>query len=187
MFVAHVVIFVFKCCWLFLSCRRASGSRAIGAGFAARIGQGKPLLWHAFLVAEKAAAKALAKKKEKQAAIEAKRKDEQKHDENYMELKRRKMSNLMLTELAQRAEEEDWARRVVHEQQDSGGASSSSGLVRNPNPNPASSSSGLVRNSSGSVFGLVPRPAPAITPATVMPEGDSDTSDADEPAVDEAI
>jgi hypothetical protein len=111
---------------------RASGLRAIGAGFSARIGQSKPLLWHAFLVAEKAAAKTRVKLMEKKAATEDKRKQEQKYDEIYSETKRRRMSTLMLSELARRAEEEDLARRGEHEQGDSGGGSSS-GLVRNPN------------------------------------------------------
>ena len=117
---------------------RASGLRAIGAGFSARIGQSKPLLWHAFLVAEKAAAKTRVKLMEKKAATEDKRKQEQKYDEIYSETKRRRMSTLMLSELARRAEEEELepsssARRSgEHEQADSGGGSSS-GLVRNPN------------------------------------------------------
>jgi hypothetical protein len=128
---------------------RASGLRAIGAGFSARIGQSKPLLWHAFLVAEKAAAKTRVKLMEKKAATEDKRKQEQKYDEIYSETKRRRMSTLMLSELARQAEEEELkpSRRAVeeectpsssarrsgeHEQADSGGGSSS-GLVRNPN------------------------------------------------------
>jgi hypothetical protein len=125
---------------------RASGLRAIGAGFSARIGQSKPLLWHAFLVAEKAAAKTRVKLMEKKAATEDKRKQEQKYDEIYSETKRRRMSTLMLSELARQAEEEELkpSRRAVeeectpsssarrsgeHEQADSGGGSSS-GLVR---------------------------------------------------------
>ena len=81
---------------------RASGLRAIGAGFSARIGQSKPLLWHAFLVAEKAAAKTRVKLMEKKAATEDKRKQEQKYDEIYSETKRRRMSFWMLSELERR-------------------------------------------------------------------------------------
>jgi len=116
---------------------RASGLRAIGAGFSARIGQSKPLLWHAFLVAEKAAAKTRVKLMEKKAATEDKRKQEQKYDEIYSETKRRRMSFWMLSELERRAEEVPEPSSSArpsgeHEQGDSGGGSSS-GLVRNPN------------------------------------------------------
>jgi hypothetical protein len=160
---------------------RASGLRAIGAGFPARIGQGKPLLWHAFLVAEKAAAKTRVKLMEKKAATEDKRRQEQKYDDIYIETKRRRMSTLMLSELTRRAEEEDLepsssARRSgEHEQGDSGGGSSS-GLVRNPNRAHCDESASLPAPDSSPSSGrrlTHPMSLPTMRPATVTPETDS--------------